>query len=147
MSAKDDSDSKCALNRRNILLAGTTLAAASALRSAVSIETAHAQAPPYNIVFLIVDQRAHRLLAGPDYALPGFDAIARHGVSFQNHYISSAMCTPSRASFLSGQPTPGKRMASSHGRTNAAFGHQIKSKSTTNPALAFLLPFGQIGAP
>ena len=60
--------------------------------------------PPYNIVFLIVDQRTHRLLSGPDYALPGLDTIARHGVTFQNHYISSAMCTPSRASFLTGQP-------------------------------------------
>jgi arylsulfatase len=60
--------------------------------------------PPYNIVFIIVDQRAYRLLAGPDYVLPGSDAIARHGVTFQNHYISSAMCSPSRASFLTGQP-------------------------------------------
>jgi arylsulfatase len=60
--------------------------------------------PPYNIVFVIVDQRTHRLLAGADYALPGIDAIARHGVRFENHYISSAMCTPSRASFLTGQP-------------------------------------------
>jgi arylsulfatase A-like enzyme len=60
--------------------------------------------PPYNVVFLIVDQLSYRLLAGPDYALPGIDAIARHGVTFQNHYISSAMCSPSRASFLTGQP-------------------------------------------
>ena len=60
--------------------------------------------PPYNIVFLIVDQRSCGLLGGPDYVLPGSDAIARHGVTFQNHYISSAMCSPSRASFLTGQP-------------------------------------------
>ena len=60
--------------------------------------------PPYNVVFLIVDQRTYRLSAGPDYSLPGSDAIARHGVTFQNHYISSAMCSPSRASFLTGQP-------------------------------------------
>ena len=61
-------------------------------------------APPYNIVFVIVDQRAHRLLAGADYTLPAMDAIARHGVTFQNHYIASAMCSPSRAALLSGQP-------------------------------------------
>jgi arylsulfatase len=60
--------------------------------------------PPYNIVFLIVDQETYRLLAGADYSLPAHDAIARHGVTFQNHYISSAMCSPSRASFLTGQP-------------------------------------------
>src|SRR5215831_16642035 len=60
--------------------------------------------PPYNVVFLIVDQRTYRLLAGADYSLPALDAIARHGVTFRNHYISSAMCSPSRASFLTGQP-------------------------------------------
>jgi arylsulfatase len=60
--------------------------------------------PPYNVVFLIVDQLAYRLLAGPDYSRPALDSIARHGVTFQNHYISSAMCSPSRASFLTGQP-------------------------------------------
>ena len=60
--------------------------------------------PPYNIVFVIVDQLAYRRPAAPGYSLPGIDAIARHGVTFQNHYISSAMCSPSRASFLTGQP-------------------------------------------
>jgi arylsulfatase A-like enzyme len=60
--------------------------------------------PPYNIIFVISDQRAYRLFAGDDYSLPGIDAIARHGVTFRNHYIASAMCSPSRAAFLSGQP-------------------------------------------
>jgi hypothetical protein len=60
--------------------------------------------PPYNIIFVISDQRADRLFAGADYSLPGIDTIARHGVTFRNHYIASAMCTPSRAAFLTGQP-------------------------------------------
>src|SRR5215471_8829681 len=60
--------------------------------------------PLYKIVFLIVDQRTYRLLAGGDYSLPALDSLARHGVAFQNHYISSAMCSASRASFLTGQP-------------------------------------------
>src|SRR5215472_6314051 len=63
MSIKDDSGSKSKPNRRNILLAGTRLAAAAALGSVASVETAHAQAPPYNIVFIIVDQMTYRLLA------------------------------------------------------------------------------------
>jgi arylsulfatase len=57
-----------------------------------------------NIVFIITDQRSYQLFGGADYVLPGLDTIARHGVTFRNHYISSAMCSPSRASFLSGQP-------------------------------------------
>src|SRR5215472_14656188 len=60
--------------------------------------------PPYNIVFIIVDQRTNRVLAGPDYSLPGIDAIASHGVRFENHFIATAMCTPSRATFLTGRP-------------------------------------------
>ena len=31
-------------------------------------------------------------------------AIASRGVSFHNHYIASAMCSPSRAALLTGQP-------------------------------------------
>jgi arylsulfatase len=64
----------------------------------------NAPKPPYNIVFIIVDQQTYRLLAAPDYSLPALDAIASHGVRFQNHYIASAMCSPSRATFLTGRP-------------------------------------------
>ena len=46
------------------------------------------------MVFVISDQRSYRLFAEGDYTLPAFDAIARHGVSFNNHYIASAMCSP-----------------------------------------------------
>jgi len=60
--------------------------------------------PPYNIVFIIVDQRTYQLLAGSDYSLQALDAIASHGVKFQNHYIATAMCSPSRATFLTGRP-------------------------------------------
>jgi len=60
--------------------------------------------PPYNIVFIIVDQRVEKLLATSDYSLPAMNALAGRGVTFQKHYISSAQCSPSRASFLTGQP-------------------------------------------
>src|ERR1700761_7145617 len=95
----------CAL--RFLASASLVMAIGSASVQAQESGPAHAEAhgkPPYNIVFLIVDQRAYRLLAGADYSLPAVDAIARHGVTFQNHYIASAMCSPSRAAFLSGQP-------------------------------------------
>jgi arylsulfatase len=46
----------------------------------------------------------YRLLAAPEYSLPATDAIAIHGVRFLNHYIASAMCSPSRATFLTGRP-------------------------------------------
>ena len=79
---------------------GCTLARAQEQRPAGTA----AGKPPYNILFVISDQRSHRLFAGGDYSLPAIDAIANRGVSFNNHYIASAMCSPSRASFLTGQP-------------------------------------------
>src|SRR5215468_94392 len=83
------------------LLAGSTQMASEAT-TALAQQTRASDKPLYNIVFLIVDQRTYRLLAGTDYSLAALDSIARHGVTFKNHYISAAMCSPSRASFLTG---------------------------------------------
>jgi len=67
-------------------------------------KAAPAQEKKLNIVFIITDQRSYRLFAEPDYTLPGVGAIAKHGITFRNHYIASAMCSPSRAAFLTGRP-------------------------------------------
>lgn len=107
------------VTRRDVLLGASTLAAAaigSGLSSAADASTpAQSTAkpptrsgapgkPPYNIVFIVVDQQTHQLHGGPEYTLPGTDTIARNGVTFENHYIASAMCSPSRATFLTGRP-------------------------------------------
>ena len=113
-------DSKGTLNRRDVLVGASTLAAAalgSGLPGAAETSTMPTQSgekqptrtgvpakPPYNIVFIIVDQQTHRLHGGPEYTLPGTDTIARNGVRFENHYTASAMCSPSRATFLTGRP-------------------------------------------
>jgi arylsulfatase len=60
--------------------------------------------PPRNIIFVICDQETYHLTARDDFQLPARQALMRHGVTFRNHYIASAMCTPSRAAFLTGQP-------------------------------------------
>jgi arylsulfatase len=57
---------------------------------------------PYNVIFMVCDQEAYHLFAKDDFQLPARKAIAKHGVTFKNHYISSAICTPSRAVFLTG---------------------------------------------
>lgn len=107
---------KSTLNRRDVLVAASTLAAtALGLPSVASPSSAQPAEehhdrkpspakPPYNIVFIIVDQQTHQLLGGPDYTLPGTSRIARNGVTFANHYIASAQCSPSRATFLTGRP-------------------------------------------
>jgi arylsulfatase len=59
---------------------------------------------PYNVLFVICDQEAHRLFARGDFPLPAREALKRRGVTFRNHYIGSAVCTPSRALFFTGTP-------------------------------------------
>lgn len=59
---------------------------------------------PYNIILIINDQETYRLLNAPGYNLPARKKLAEHGVTFQNHYTAAAMCSPSRATFLTGTP-------------------------------------------
>lgn len=60
--------------------------------------------PQYNIVLIISDQEAYRLAAAKDYRLPAREELASHGVLFRNHYTAAGMCSPSRASLLTGVP-------------------------------------------
>lgn len=59
---------------------------------------------PYNIILIINDQERYHLAASPDYQLPARQTLMRNGVTFRNHYNAAAMCSPSRASFLTGTP-------------------------------------------
>ena len=59
---------------------------------------------PLNIVLVIRDQTRFELPAAAGYSMPALDRLAQQGISFRNHYIASAMCTPSRAAFFSGHP-------------------------------------------
>lgn len=59
---------------------------------------------PLNIILIIRDQTRFDLPAAADYTTPALDHLAQQGITFRNHYIASAMCTPSRAAFYSGHP-------------------------------------------
>lgn len=59
---------------------------------------------PYNIILIINDQETHHLQAAAHYQLPAREALKRHGITFLNHYTAAAMCSPSRATFLTGVP-------------------------------------------
>jgi len=97
-------------NRRNILLAGTTLAAASALGSAAKIQTAQAQTSSGkrpNIVIIwgddigITDVSAYSLgLMG--FRTPNIDRVAREGMIFTDYYGEQS-CTAGRSAFITGQ--------------------------------------------
>src|SRR5262245_50575317 len=88
------------------LAALLTLTVTAGPKAADAKETAAQQEgrPPYNVTFLICDQESYHLRAKPDYVLPARQELQRRGVTFRNHYIGSAVCTPSRATFFTGQP-------------------------------------------
>lgn len=67
---------------------------------------APAQSERPNIVFIITDdQRADWLgVAGhPDLKTPNIDRLAHEGVRFTQFFVTTPLCSPSRASFLTGQ--------------------------------------------
>jgi Sulfatase len=59
---------------------------------------------PLNVILVIRDQTRFDLPVAAGYSTPALDRLAQQGISFRNHYIASAMCTPSRAAFFSGHP-------------------------------------------
>jgi N-acetylglucosamine-6-sulfatase len=64
-----------------------------------------ATAAPRNIVFILTDdQRFDALgLLNPFFETPHLDALARDGILFENAFVTTSLCSPSRASILSGQ--------------------------------------------
>lgn len=58
----------------------------------------------HNIILFIRDQQSYRLLAPEDYKLQATESLRRRGITFGQHYIAAAMCTPSRGVMFSGQP-------------------------------------------
>jgi arylsulfatase len=114
-SSGDSSGQKStALNRRNVLLAGSSLAAASAIVSSAGVDIAQAQAQPAatsakkpNIVVIwgddigITDLSIYSLgLMG--FHTPNIDRIAREGMIFTDHYGEQS-CTAGRSAFITGQ--------------------------------------------
>ena len=59
-----------------------------------------------NIIFLLTDDHRADLLGcygNPMIETPNLDRLARDGVLFENSFVTSAICTPSRASIFLGQ--------------------------------------------
>ncbi|MBL8178018.1 MAG: sulfatase [Bryobacterales bacterium] len=85
-----------ALTRRQLLRS----TAAAALPGVLS-----AQGRKRNIVFILTDDHRYDIMscAGhPWVKTPGIDRLARGGVMFDNAFVTSSLCSPSRASILTG---------------------------------------------
>jgi arylsulfatase A-like enzyme len=107
---KPNSDSRI-VNRRNMLLAGTTLAAASALGSAVETAVAQAQqAAPGgkpNILVIMGDDVGWFNIGAYHQGImsgktPNLDKLAADGMRFTDYY-AEASCTAGRANFITGE--------------------------------------------
>jgi arylsulfatase len=59
---------------------------------------------PYNVVLIVTDEEAYHLRPAEGFATPARAELQLRGTTFLNHYIGSAMCTPSRGVMFSGQP-------------------------------------------
>jgi len=105
------------VSRRNILLAGTTLAAASALAATAPVQTAQAQQPQTpapsgqrpNILVIFGDDIGQTNISAYSfgvmgYKTPNIDRIAREGTMFTDYYAEQS-CTAGRSSFITGQAT------------------------------------------
>ncbi len=101
-------------NRRNMLLGGTTLAAASALGNAAPIRVTQAQAQPAapagqrpNILVIWGDDVGLANISAYTFGVmgiktPNIDRIAREGLMFTDYYAEQS-CTAGRSSFITGQ--------------------------------------------
>jgi arylsulfatase A-like enzyme len=104
------------LNRRNILLGGTTLAAASAFGAGAAIKVTQAQAQQPapsgrrpNILVIFGDDIGQTNVSAYSFGLMGYrtpniDRIAREGTMFTDYYAEQS-CTAGRSSFITGQAT------------------------------------------
>jgi arylsulfatase len=63
-----------------------------------------------NIIFLFGDQERYFPKWPTGLSLPGHERLQREGVTFQNHYTSAIMCTPSRSVLATGLQTADNRM-------------------------------------
>ncbi len=97
------------------LMGGAAAAAGSAmLGMPSSLRCAVPQRSP-NVIFILTDD--HRwdcmgAMGHPFIETPHMDRIAQEGVLFENAFVTTSLCSPSRASFLTGQ------YASVHGVQN-----------------------------
>ena len=140
------------LDRRNIRLAGTTLAAASALGSAASVQTAQAQPAPSgqrpNIIVIMGDDIGwsnigvynQGIMAG---RTPNLDRMANEGIRFTDYY-AEASCTAGRANFITGE-LPIRTGLTTVGQAGATIGMPAQAPTIATVLKSMGYATGQFG--
>lgn len=85
---------------RRDFLESSAMAAAGVLGPSLS---SSASRKP-NVLFILVDQLRSPCWT-PELETPNMDRLASEGVSFENHFVSASVCSPSRACLLTGTHT------------------------------------------
>jgi arylsulfatase A-like enzyme len=150
-TSEDTSNDAGGFNRRNMLLAGTTVAAVSALAAAApAVRTAQAQpkqqpqpapAGRPNIIMIISDDTGYGDLGpygggnGRGMPTPNIDRLAAEGMTFWSFYAQPS-CTPGRAAMQTG------RIPNRSGMTTVAFQGQGGGLPAAEWTLASVLKTG-----
>ena len=83
--------------------------------AALAAGVASAAAPRANVLVILADDLGYQDLGcqgSPDIRTPHIDSLAKNGIRCTSGYVSSCMCSPSRAGLLTG-------------RSQSRFGHEI----------------------
>src|SRR5262245_61886011 len=158
MGVKNGRDGNIDLSRRNILLGGTTLAAATAIATG-SVQTAQAQqrtaqAQPApsgrkpNILFIMGDDIGWFNVSAYNmgvmgYRTPNIDRIGREGAVFTDWYGQQS-CTAGRAAFITGQ-TPVRTGLTKVGLPGAELGLGPLDPSVADVLKTYGYATGQFG--
>jgi arylsulfatase A-like enzyme len=157
MSAHDDRNDNANLNRRNILLGTTTLAAAAALgsnafaqaqKAAPSAAAGTASGKPPNILFIMGDDIGWFNVSAYNmgvmgYRTPNIDRIGKEGAVFTDWYGQQS-CTAGRAAFITGQ-SPIRTGLTKVGLPGAQLGLGPQDPSVADVLKTFGYATGQFG--
>lgn len=94
------------MNRRQALRTTGGLLAAGAAGLSLPLSARGRTKEPPNIIFILTDDHrwdALSILGHPVVETPNLDRLCREGVRFENAFVTTSLCSPSRASFLTGQ--------------------------------------------
>ena len=102
----------------------TFVRAGAAALAAVSMPLAAQAAKPAaqpNIVFILVDDLRFDAMGflTPGLKTPNIDYLAKNGVYFPNAVVTSSLCSPSRATILTGQTTRNHRIVDNNNASEA----------------------------
>ena len=91
---------------RRTVRSAVLIVAALAIWSGTRATPPQAQTTRRNVIFILVDDLRFDMLGvqgHPWVETPHLDALARSGVQMRNAFVTTALCSPSRASILTGQ--------------------------------------------